>query len=288
MQKIESRAISAEVAGLFDKIRSQAREYCDLMDELRSQAASNRQHSKQLQDGYQELRRSTTEALQRMEQLSAEALRSIEEKSHAISRIYQELDSIEKTRNSIVKASQDISARRAEVDKLLKSSEKQIRSLVNEGFGDLENKMALQFKQIKDEAYGLDQKMVGLMDLHRREVKMIQDDIDEFKSKVTETKYIVDETTKIVETMIAEAQEEVERKIGSARIEVDRMIKGIALPEHMEDDQVRKSLDALLGKNTAQGERLKELESKIARAQLLAVTTSIAAIVLALLVSFAN
>ena len=285
MSKLESNAISAEVAGLFDTIRKQAHDYCRLMEQLEQRADAMTRLGDELRAEVGSLSESTLAALQRVEETSETTLQTIREKSSDIERIHAELSNIEKTRDAIVSANRDINARRSEIDKLLKTSEQRINQLVGDGFLDLEKKVALQVQQLREELHRLDQRQINLLDKHRRETKMIQNDIDEFKSKVTETKYIVDETTKIVEVMIDEANDEMERKIGSARREVEKMIMAVELPEQRSDADHGSRLQTLANENSELRRRLGTLQTRVSTLQFLAVGCGLGAIILSAIIA---
>lgn len=285
MSKLESNAISAEVAGLFDTIRKQAHDYCRLMEQLEQRADAMTRLGDELRAEFGSLSEANSTTLRRVEETTETTLQTIREKSGDIERIHAELSNIEKTRDAILNANRDINARRSEIDKLLKTSEQRINQLVGDGFLDLEKKIALQVQQLREELHRLDQRQINLLDKHRRETKMIQNDIDEFKSKVTETKYIVDETTKIVEVMIDEANDEMERKIGSARREVEKMIMAVELPEHSSDADHGSRIQTLANENNELRRRLGTLQTRVSTLQFLAVGCGLGAIILSAIIA---
>lgn len=213
-----SKSISAEVAGLFEKIREQARDYGRLMVELDTLARSTAAQGERVREECDFMQAAGRETVRRVEDTMRSALTTIEHKATTLNALYDQLSTIEQTRASLQELSSVLQTQRREIEKIIKSSDNQIKRIAEETYLNFETRVALQFQQIKDDIHVIDNKLIGLLDLHRREMRLVQDDIDQFKNKVTETKYIVDETTKIVTTMIEEAEQRIETKLFNAQL----------------------------------------------------------------------
>lgn len=225
MHKTDSKSISSEVAGLFDKIREQAMQYGRLMEELDEFARQVARQGEQVRDEFVALKESSRETIRTIEDNSREALSTINHKAATLNELYDQLSTIEQTRRSLLELNKVLQTQKREIEKIIKTSENQIKRIAEESYLGFENKVALQFQQIKDDLHVIDTKLLGLLDLHRREMRQVQDDIDQFKNKVTETKYIVDETTKIVGTKIEEAEQRIDTKLAAAQIAIQHQIQ---------------------------------------------------------------
>lgn len=282
MHKTDSKSISNEVAGLFDKIREQALQYGRLMEDLDESARQIARHEENIRAEFVLLKDSSRETLKLVEENSREALSTINHKAATLNELYDQLSSIEQTRRSLLELNRVLQTQKREIEKIIKSSETQIKRIAEETYLGFESKVALQFQQIKDDIHLVDSRLLSLLDMHRREMRQVQDDIDQFKNKVTETKYIVDETTKIVGTMIEEAEKRIDIKLGAAQASLQHRIQEATLitsePVVLDNSSnvSRRDVDVLR-------ERIKGLEKSVVSLRSLSIGLAAGALILALL-----
>lgn len=282
MHKTDSKSISNEVAGLFDKIREQALQYGRLMEDLDESARQIARHEEHIRAEFVLLKESSRETLKLVEENSREALSTINHKAATLNELYDQLSSIEQTRRSLLELNRVLQTQKREIEKIIKSSETQIKRIAEETYLGFESKVALQFQQIKDDIHLVDSRLLGLLDLHRREMRQVQDDIDQFKNKVTETKYIVDETTKIVGTMIEDAEKRIDIKLGAAQVSLQHRIQEATLiasePAVLDNSSnvSRRDVDVLR-------ERIKGLEKSVVSLRSLSIGLAAGALILALI-----
>ncbi len=277
-----SKSISAEVAGLFDKIREQARDYGRLMVELDTLARTTATQGERVREECDFVHAAGQESLRKVDDTMRSALSTLEHKASTLNALYDQLSTIEQTRASLQELSSVLQTQKKEIEKIIRTSENQIKRIAEESYHHFETRVALQFQQIKDDIRVLDNKLVGLLDLHRREMRLVQDDIDQFKNKVTETKYIVDETTKIVTTMIEEAEHRIETKLFNAQlsIQAQHTIATHAAPLPAIDA----SLGAYAGRREVEQlrDKVKGLEKNIATLRTISIGLAITAMLIAL------
>jgi len=281
MSTTESKSISAEVAGLFDKIREQAREYGRLMTELDTLTRQTSLQGERVREECDFMRAAGQESIRRVDEIMNKALSTIDHKASTLNALYDQLSTIEQTRNSLQDLSSVLQTQKREIEKIIKTSENQIRRIAEESYHNFETRAALQFQQIKDDIRVLDNKLVGLLDLHRREMRLVQDDIDQFKNKVTETKYIVDETTKIVTTMLEEAEQRIDSKLFNAHLAIQMNNSASSAAEPVSVD-VNTSTYAGRREVDQLRERLKGLEKSLASQRIVSIGLAIAAMLIAL------
>ncbi len=278
-----SKSISAEVAGLFDKIREQARDYGRLMTELDTLARSTAAQGERVREECDFMHAAGEESLKHVEDTMRSALSTLEHKASTLDSLYEQLSTIEQTRSSLQELSAVLQTQKREIEKIIKTSENQIRRIAEDSYLHFETRVALQFQQIKDDIRVLDNKLVGLLDLHRREMRLVQDDIDQFKNKVTETKYIVDETTKIVTTMIEEAEQRIETKLFHAQLSIQNQYAAAA-----SNAEPLPSMDTSSGSYAGRREvdllrdRVKGLEKNVTSLRTISIGLAITAMIIAL------
>lgn len=261
MATLETKAISQEVAGLFETIRAQAAEYTSLMLQLRETTEQTSLQTQILHNEYEKLQKKTQVILGDVQQNSQSALKVISDKSEKIDIVYRELDTIEMIKNSLVDLGKTLVRQRNDYEKWQKESESYLQKISSESYSTMEGRVAFQFQQIKNDMHNFDQRLISLLDLHRRDTRNIHGDIDDFKSKVTETKYIVDETTKLVQDMISEAERNIGSMIAHGHLEVDKKIRDSTVPE-VQTDIFERAIGELQKHSVAQREKIKVLENR--------------------------
>lgn len=281
MSTPESKSISTEVAGLFDKIREQAREYGRLMAELDELVRQTSAQGDKVRQECDLMRTTGQQSLKHVDDTMKQALATLQHKASTLDALYEQLSSVEQTRTSLQELSSVLQTQKREIEKIIKSSENQIRRIAEESYHNFETRAALQFQQIKDDIRVIDSKLVGLLDLHRREMRIVQDDIDQFKNKVTETKYIVDETTKIVTTMIEEAEHRIDTRITNAQLAMQAQQHSTAASAELSSSSdsgssaARREVEALR-------ERVKVMEKAIASQRTVSIGLAVTAMLIAL------
>lgn len=286
MQETGSKSISKEVGGLFDKIREQALQYSHLMEELEQLARNTALQSDQMQRGFEQLREANHDTLRRVEHTAQEIFTTINHKATTLNELYEELSSIEQTRQALQELNSVLQTQKREIEKIIKTSETHFKRIADESYLGFENKVAFQFQQIKDEIHVLDKKLLGLLDLHRREMREVQEDIDQFKNKVTETKYIVDETTKIIDAMIEDAEGRIDSKILHAHATVRQQLS--QMEQTMLDANLDKGsmgMPEVLGRHEVEQlrTRMRGLEKSVGSLRSISIGLAITALILALI-----
>lgn len=285
MQKTASNSISKEVAGLFDRIREQAREYGRLMEELDRLTRETAEQGERVHRELEEFRSEGRTTLKRVEETTQQALSTIEHKASTLNELYTQLSTIEQTRTSLMELSSVLQTQKREIEKIIKTSENQFRRIAEESYHAFETRVALQFQQIKDDVRVLDNKLIGLLDLHRREMRQVQDDIDQFKNKVTETKYIVDETTKIVGTVIEEAEQRIDSKLMNAQLAIQHQLQSNTIVPSETSSAATVPEGAFVARRDVDQlrERVRTLEKNVGTQRTISISLAVAALILALI-----
>ncbi|MBS1536639.1 MAG: hypothetical protein JST20_02675 [Bacteroidetes bacterium] len=219
-----TKAISSQVLGLFDTIRSQAHEYSRAFEQFQKESLEiSRMHSA-MQVQIQDMEHRSSELAIQLQQNVSDALVNIQHKAASIEGLFNELESIHELKTSLELLYNSFEERSAELSFLVDSVRSLVQKQVDKEFLKYDKKNELAFDQLRSYNLSQDQRLWTLQDQQRRGFALLSSDIDTFKSKITETKSIVDETTKIVENMIQTAETQLEEKLVEVRASIDEQL----------------------------------------------------------------
>lgn len=219
-----TKAISSQVLGLFDTIRSQAHEYSRAFEQFQKESLEiSRMHSA-MQVQIQDMEHRSSELAIQLQQNVSDALVNIQHKAASIEGLFNELESIHELKTSLELLYNSFEERSAELSFLVDSVRSLVQKQVDKEFLKYDKKNELAFDQLRSYNLSQDQRLWTLQDQQRRGFALLSSDIDTFKNKITETKSIVDETTKIVENMIQTAETQLEEKLVEVRASIDEQL----------------------------------------------------------------
>jgi hypothetical protein len=219
-----TKAVSQQVLGLFDTIRHQAHEYSRAFELFQKETLEISRMHTALQVQIQDMEHRSTELSIQLQQSVASALLDIEHKASSIGGLFDELSSIHELKNSLETLYNSFESRNAELSFVVESMRNLVQKQVDKEFSKYEKKSELAFDQMRTQIITQDQRLWTLQDQQRRAFSHLSSDIDNFKSKITETKLIVDETTKLVENMLESAEKQMDEKSQEVRAYFDEQI----------------------------------------------------------------
>lgn len=260
-----TKAISSQVLGLFDTVRLQAHEYSRAFEQFQKESLEISRMHTALQVQIQDMEhRSNDYAIQLQQNVSA-ALLNIEHKAASIGGLFDELESIHELKASLEKLYNSFEERSAELTFVIDSIKSLVQKQVDKEFSKFEKKSELSFEQMRTQILSQDQRLWTLQDQQRRAFSMLSSDIDSFKSKITETKFIVDETNKIVENMLNTAESQMDEKLMEVRSFFDEQL-ALSLKSvksnNAPDKQFSDELDSFYQREIALKRQLTGLEKK--------------------------
>lgn len=261
-----TKAISSQVLGLFDTVRLQAHEYSRAFEQFQKESLEISRMHTALQVQIQDMEHRSNDSAIQLQQSIASALLTIEHKAASIVGLFDELESIHELKASLEKLYNSFEERSAELTYVIDSIKSLVQKQVDKEFSKFEKKSDLTFDQMRTQILSQDQRLWTLQDQQRRAFSMLSSDIDSFKSKITETKFIVDETNKIVENMLSTAETQMDQKLMEVRMFFDEQLaaslrslkSNIVVP----DKQFSDELDSFYQREIALKRQLTGLEKK--------------------------
>lgn len=250
------KSISPEILGLFGTIRQQAHEYNRAFEHFQKESLEISRQNSQLQSQIRDSERRGADMILELKETVKTALLEVQLKANSIEGLYTELTSIHELKDSLEKVFISFEERNAELAYVIDSIKTLVKNQVDKEFSKSEKKLEIVLSQMSNQFISHDQRIWAIQDQQRRSYSLLSDEIDNFKSKVTETKYIVDETTRIVESMIDKAERDMDEKIRKVRTDIENQARQIKFAQetqsnsepYLEDPESQKYKEALLKK----------------------------------------
>jgi hypothetical protein len=220
----QQSSISQEVLSLFDRIRKQSDEYVmvhDLMTK-KSYELDRTRHS-----AHQQLLTFHTEAQKSISEFVAESTRTLEsfkDKISNIEQLYTNLDDIKALAKNLDSLKSSLESKSLDLDTMLHSLRYYIKNETEKEFINQDKRLATKISRIENDVATFDSRLYYIQEQSKREYSTLSEDIDRFKNKVAETKFIIDETTRIVNDTIERAEEEFNKKINNFNKALDGRI----------------------------------------------------------------
>jgi hypothetical protein len=220
----ESKAISPEVKGLFDTIKSQAKEYEKAYKYLEIEKLKLEQQRKDLDRLMDDLRNEVSYTTLKLNQKVQDTLTFIETRTEKTIKIYDNLENIVDLRDSLSQLHGLVKKQVSEVenflkveipktlkefDNLLKSVKSKSETELESILGNFKNKMekyfesetqkldqknALKFKQQDTRLSALEQKITSIGDSMNDDIRKIMMDYSDIRNKVSNSSFINDDS----------------------------------------------------------------------------------------------
>lgn len=216
----ETKAISPEVRGLFDTIRSQAKEYEKAFKYIEIEKLKLEQQRKDLDRLMDELRNEVSYTTLKLNQKVQDSLTFIETRTEKTIKIYDNLENIVDLRDSLSQlhglvrkqVSEVENFLKVEIPKTLKEFDNLLKNVKVKSESELENiltnfrqkfekyleaetqkldqRNALKFKQQETRLITLEQKLNTLSDTHQTDIKRALEEFTELRNKVSSASYL--------------------------------------------------------------------------------------------------
>ncbi|HYF02199.1 MAG TPA: hypothetical protein VEC36_02400 [Patescibacteria group bacterium] len=272
-----TKAVGPDIVELFDIIRMQAQEYTEAFAIIRQEATTAREQREAMQKMVRKFEQDHNFAMTELREMVDKTLQVFEEKTNYIRKTHSELAQIHSLRQNLEELRTTFGSHNSRLEAATKGVHKLVERQVGEEFSKLERKVAHRLKQDQEDIAMFDKRLQAIQDYQRRELNTIGEDVDDFKNKITETKYIVDETQKIIEFMISRAEADFELKIEQMEVMLEEQKKALkitSLPKM--ESQSSSPADQLSALNSRMDKRIKQLEKRLST---ITIATAFAAIV---------
>lgn len=220
----QQSSISQEVLSLFDRIRKQSDEYVLVHDLLtrKSYELDRTRHSahQHLMTFHNEGQKSLREFVEE----SAQILDSFKDKISNIEQLYTNLDDIKNLAETLFLLKSSLESKSLDLDTMVHSLRYYIKNETEKEFINQDKRLATKISRIENDVATFDSRLYYIQEQSKREYSTLSEDIDRFKNKIAETKFIIDETTRIVNDTIERAEEEFNNKINNFNKALDGRI----------------------------------------------------------------
>lgn len=216
--------VSQSLLELFSTVRQQAEQYKAVYETLLRKAYELDQFRATAYHEFDQLKHSVQQ-LQRALRRSVESeLEQFREHVGQVERIYSELATIEQLRDNLIKLEERFAKRTLELDAILLSIRQMIESATDERFGKLEDYIASKLRTIEGDVSTLDSHIYAMQEFFKKEIAELNEELARYKKKIPETRYILDETSKYIVSMLEEAERRFNDKLEDYSAQVDERI----------------------------------------------------------------
>jgi hypothetical protein len=216
--------VSQSLLELFSTVRQQAEQYKAVYETLMRKAYELDQFRATAYHEFDQLKHSVQD-LQQMLRGSVESeLEQFREHISLVERMYTELATIEQLRVSLTKLEERFAKRTLELDAILLSIRQMVESATDERFGKLEDYIASKLRTIEGDVSTLDSHIYAMQEFFKKEIAELNEVLARYKKKIPETRYILDETSKYIVSMLEEAERRFNDKLDDYSAQVDERI----------------------------------------------------------------
>ncbi len=257
----ETKAISPEVKGLFDTIKSQAKEYEKAFKYIEIEKLKLEQQRKDLDRLMDELRNEVSYTTLKLNQKVQDSLSFIETRTEKTIKIYDNLENIVDLRDSLSQlhglvkkqVSEVENFLKVEIPKTLKEFDNLLKNVKVKSESELENilinfrqkfekyletetqkldqKNAIKFKQQETRLITLEQKLNSLFDTHQKDIKRTLEEFTELRNKVSSASFYGEDKNEAAFNRLTSQLETLSRKqeqITNTAGEIESWKRGVA------------------------------------------------------------
>ncbi len=211
------QTLTPEVVAILSEIREQAHKYNlafeNFEELLRKSEALQVQSDRHLA----KLERETLRLASEFQKLTEESTSKIDAKIISIDYIFNELDTIQKIKHSLETLEATFKKNTATLSVVVENIKTLVVRQVEKEAEHLSRKINASNDESKESFSVVNQKIEEMQVQQRRDFVMLDEEIGSFKGKVQETKYIVDETVKLVNILVEKAEKELYNKFNEAK-----------------------------------------------------------------------
>lgn len=236
--------LSRELVELFDNVSKQADEYIDMFNLLRRKARELDGTRTEMQQYLHSFRAECTDELSANRQNMEQVLQELSNRIDFVQSVYEEMDGIHQLKEALQELRSSYHNRTVELDTVIHSIRTYLRKETETEFLAQEQKLALKIQNMESQLTSFDTRLYNTQDLHRREFMSISEEVNRFKNKITETKFIVDEATKIVNETVELADKNMNEKIRKYSVDIEAKMK-TALDAMSAESTLKNKVDKL-------------------------------------------
>ena len=224
MPQHNSVPVSQSLLELFGTVRQQAEQYKAVYETLLRKAYELDQFRASAYHEFDQLKHSVRQLQHSLQSAVESELTQFRDHVQDVERIYGELAAIEKLRENLSKLEERFVKRTIELDAILLSIRHMVETATDERFGKLEDYIASKLRTIEGDVSTLDSHIYAMQEFFKKEIADLSEDLARYKKKIPETRYILDETSKYIVSMLDEAERRFNDKLNDYSAQVDERI----------------------------------------------------------------
>jgi len=224
MPQHNSVPVSQSLLELFGTVRQQAEQYKAVYETLLRKAYELDQFRASAYHEFDQLKHSVRQLQHSLQSAVESELTQFRDHVQDVERIYGELAAIEKLRKNLSKLEERFVKRTIELDAILLSIRQMVETATDERFGKLEDYIASKLRTIEGDVSTLDSHIYAMQEFFKKEIADLSEDLARYKKKIPETRYILDETSKYIVSMLDEAERRFNDKLNDYSAQVDERI----------------------------------------------------------------
>ncbi len=286
------RSLSTEIDVLVEQIRSQAGMYVQLMIQLRDTAERIEQDRIKVEEAYRQLRAESKRSIADIEKSAHATMNSVTEHAQQIESLYGGLKSIQefhqKTKNESIIAEEY----RKRLEAMLVDTDAKVKKMYDEIVPVIEQKLGQQIYAMREQLRGQENKLGDIMEAQRRGFTRLEEEVDNFKSKIPETSLIVKQTNRRIAEIVEESYKTVEQQVAKINDDLEKakaevMKQSTLLGSDGHQSGLQKKIDVLETKTYKLEQQVKQFDAGSKRATMIAIGVGVAGIILSLSLIFA-
>ncbi|MCS6999898.1 MAG: hypothetical protein RMK00_00485 [Bacteroidota bacterium] len=225
MQHPVRAPVSQSLMELFDTVRKQAEQYAAIYQTLLRKAYELDQLRATSYHEFDQLKHSVRQLQQSMQDTVEEQLQRLEQRFQDIQRIHQQLTEIERLRDSLVTLEDRFAKRTLELDAVLMTIRHLVETTTTERFTKLEEYIAAKLRTIEGDLGTLDSHIYAMQEFFKKEIADLSEELARYKKKIPETRYILEESSKYIVSMLEDAERRFNDKLNEYNDRVDERIQ---------------------------------------------------------------
>lgn len=277
-----SNTLSQEIVGLFDTVRKQADAYVNVFELLTRKSYELDRQRTAAQKELVAFKAESERCLQHTGQRLEDTLTDFAHKIHHIEEIYGELEQIRQFREELQELKQVLENRSVELDTIIHSIRAVVKKEADAESAKIERRVATKLMAMENDLATFDSRLYSIQEFQKREVVSLGEEIDRFKNKIAETKYIVEETTRIVNDTIERAEGNMGERMLQYNDMLDKKVQD-AMKALSSDDDMQRTMRKMGAEVLSLYKRTSILENKSGIALWIAIGGAIAAIAISLI-----
>ncbi|MBL7973876.1 MAG: hypothetical protein JNJ85_03120 [Candidatus Kapabacteria bacterium] len=280
---MEQPTINYDIIGLFDKVRKQADAYANIYEMLtrKSYELDRQRHDTHI--ATMDFKQRSETSLKQFQDDSRKIQDKFQHEISHVEELYNELYKISEISKDVEQLQFLLNSRAQQVDEMIKTISSIVKRETEKEFLSIEKKIATKIQYVDNLVATFDSRLYSIQEFQKREVTVLGDEIDRFKSKIAETKYIVDETSKIVHNTVENAELQFNEKMNKFYIEVEDRVNKVIFDLTTEKQNLSARAGASGSDITYLNNRVKELSNKVNFSAVVASVIGVIALIISLL-----